>query len=365
MADRNTLWRRHLKTVLVWAGVLIVIVVAVFWLSGGFIPKTAPGHEQVRAWPINGPLASVELQTYQRVAPTVGTVRAIQQVQVASQLTAEVTELNVRAGDSVEAGQILARLDDTALQARAARTKAQLVATEARLRQAQSDLKRVTDIYERNAATEREFDDAVRAAEVAEADAEASRQADNEARTQLAYATVESPMSGKVIDKHVEVGDLVQPGQIILTLEGQLQLEAEVPESLSVKLSVGDAVDVQIDAVDLRCTGNIREIVPQAAATSRTFLVKVGGPCPPNVHSGMFGRLFIPLGEAQRLTIPTSAVREVGQLKIVYVADTEAKQAHRRFVRLGEKLGDRVEVLSGLEQGEQILAQPPDEGSQP
>lgn len=365
MAERNSGWRRHLRTTLAWLGVLVIIILAVMWLSGGFVPKTQPGHEQVQAWPVHGPLALAQLQTYQRVAPTVGTVRAIQQVQVGSQLLAEVREVTVRAGDVVEAGQILVRLDDTSLQARAARTKAQLVATEARQRQAQSDLKRVTDIYERQAATEREFDDAVRAAEVADADAEAARQADAEARAQLAYATVKSPMSGKVIDRHVEVGDLVQPGQVMVTLEGELQLEAEVPESLSVLLAVGDQVDVEIDAVDLRCTGNVREIVPQASATSRTFLVKVAGPCPPDVHSGMFGRMFIPLGEAQRLTIPGSAVSQLGQLQVVYVVDATGKQAHRRFVRLGETLEDHVEVLSGLEPDEQVLTSPPSEGAQP
>ena len=348
-----------------WSGVLIVIVLAVFWLSGGFVPKTTPGHEDVRTWPVTGELALAELQTYQRVAPTVGTVRAIQQVQVGSQLQAEVKELNVRAGDAVSAGQVLARLDATSLQARAARARAQLVAAEARNRQAQSDLKRVTDIYQRQAATEREFNDAVRAAEVSEAEVEAARQADAEARTQLAYATIKSPMGGQVIDRHVEVGDLVQPGEVIVTLEGELQLEAEVPESLSVKLAVGDEVDVEIDAVGFRCTGHVREIVPEASATSRTFLVKVAGdgPCPPNVHSGMFGRMFIPLGEAERLTIPASAVRQVGQLKMVYVADASGKQAQRRYVRLGDTLGERVEVLSGLEAGEPVMAQPPDEGS--
>lgn len=343
---------------------LAVIIIAVVWLSGGFVPKTQPGHVPAQAWPVTGPVQPVQLQTYQRVAPTVGTVRAIQQVQVGSQLLAEVREVNVRAGDGVEAGQVLVRLDDTSLQARAARTKAQLVATEARQRQAQSDLVRVTDIYKRQAATEREFDDAVRAAEVADADAEAARQADAEVRAQLAYATVKSPMAAKVIDRHVEVGDLVQPGQVMVTLEGQLQLEAEVPESLSARLTVGDEVTVEIDAVDLRCAGTVREIVPQASASSRTFLVKVGGPCPPQVRSGMFGRMFIPLEQAQRLTIPTSSVQQVGQLQVVYVADPSAKLAHRRFVRLGESLGDHVEVLSGLDEGEQVLAQPPDEGSQ-
>lgn len=362
MADRKKGLHR-IKTALTWVAVVVVIALAVFWLSGGFVPKTGPGHEPAQAWPVDGPVEPAVLQTYERVAPTVGTVRAIHQVRVGSQLLAEVRELTVRAGDTVTEGQVLARLDDTSLKARAARTKAQLVAAEARQRQALSDLKRVSDIYQREAATEREYDDAVRASEVAEADVEAARQGDAEARSQLAYATIKSPMAGKVIDRQVEVGDLVQPGDTVVTLEGPLQLEAEAPETLSVGLSVGDKVDVEVDAVGLHTTGKVHEIVPEASATSRTFLVKVEAPFPDNVNSGMFGRMFIPLGQAERLVIPASAVQQVGQLQTIYVVDADGKQARRRFVRLGEALGDQVEVLSGLAQGEKVLSRPPDEGS--
>ena len=108
------------------------------------------------------------------------------------------------------------------------------------------------------------------------------------------------------------------------------------------------------------CQGRISEIVPQASPSSRAMLVKVTGPCKSGVYSGMFGRLLIVEGTREQLLIPASAVRRVGQLELVQVlaaspgtGDTAATQ---RFVRAGETVGDKVEVLAGLAPGETVNA---------
>ena len=329
--------KRVISTILIWLAVLAAVVVAVALLSGWFTDKTPGGHDPVPGINVSGPTAEVVLETYEQSVPTVGTVRAIQAVQVGAQLLASVQAVEVRAGDSVEAGAVLVRLDDAPQQARLSRSQAEQTASQARLRQADSDLANLTDLSQRGAATSRELGDAARAREVALANTQAAQQAVVEARAMLAYATVASPVSGRVVDRHVEPGDTVQPGALLVTLEGQLQLEAQVPESLAAGLSVGDVVGVEIDALNLRCEGTVREIVPQASPTSRTFVVKVGGPCPPGVRSGMFGRMFVPLGPAERLTIPADAVRRIGQLESVQVVDAAGTQAVRRLIRTGEK----------------------------
>ena len=102
-----------------------------------------------------------------------------------------------------------------------------------------------------------------------------------------------------------------------------------------------------------RCTGTISEIVPEAQAASRAFQVKVTGPCPTGIYTGMFGRLLIPLHEEQVFVIPRQAVRHVGQLELVeVVADGHTS---RRAVRIGRTFGDDVEVLSGLRAREQVV----------
>jgi multidrug efflux pump subunit AcrA (membrane-fusion protein) len=132
-----------------------------------------------------------------------------------------------------------------------------------------------------------------------------------------------------------------------------MQLVASVRESLTRRLEVGESIGVRVEALDKTCDGTISEIVPEAESASRTFSVKVTGPCPAGVYSGMFGRLLIPLDEEPVLVIPRSTVRRVGQLDVVEVADGGVLR--RRAVQLGRQFGEDVEVLSGLREGEQVL----------
>ena len=93
--------------------------------------------------------------------------------------------------------------------------------------------------------------------------------------------------------------------------------------------------------------------MPEAQSNSRTFQVKVTGPCPPGIYSGMFGRILIPLGEEQVLVIPGRAVQHVGQLQLVDVVQDD--RVARRSIRTGRRLAEDVEVLSGLREGEQVV----------
>ena len=117
-------------------------------------------------------------------------------------------------------------------------------------------------------------------------------------------------------------------------------------------LADGDIIEVQVESFNKQCIGTISEIVPEAESSSRAFHVKVTGPCPDGVYSGMFGRILIPLDEEQVLVIPRQAVQSVGQLELVNVATKGT--VGRRAVRLGRTIGNDVEVLSGLRDGEQV-----------
>jgi hypothetical protein len=97
----------------------------------------------------------------------------------------------------------------------------------------------------------------------------------------------------------------------------------------------------------------VSEIVPEAQSASRAFQVKVTGPCPTGIYSGMFGRILIPLGEEPVLVIPRRAVRSVGQLELVEVF--QDGRPVRRSIRTGRALGEDVEVVSGLAEGEQVV----------
>ena len=158
-----------------------------------------------------------------------------------------------------------------------------------------------------------------------------------------------------MIDKKVDVGDMVTPGQMLVTLfdPKRMQLVASVRESLAHQLKEGQDIGVQVERLQEQCSGTVSEIVPEAQSNSRTFQVKVTGPCPPGIYSGMFGRILIPLGEEEVLVIPGRAVQHVGQLKLVDVAEDD--RVARRSIRTGRQLAADVEVLSGLREGERVV----------
>lgn len=348
---------------LVGVGFTVVVVVLLLWLAGVFHRKIAAGPESpaaAGARPV-GPdvtLVPARVRRVPTVESAVGTIRAVHESAIAAKLLARVVEVNVQAGQEVHAGQVLARLDDTDLQAQRRQAEAGVAAAQAARHQARIEFDRVRDLFERAHASKTEFDQAETALKTATAEQQRAEQALAQVEAVLEYATIRSPMDGKVVDKLVEVGDTARPGETLLTLYDptRMQLVANVRESLTQRLGVGQMIGVQIDAIARTCEGRISEIVPQAEAASRTFAVKVTGPCPPGVYSGMFGRLLIPLDEQDVLVIPRAAVRRVGQLDTIDVAEPtpQGPVLRRRVVQLGKPYDDEVEVLSGLRADEQV-----------
>lgn len=352
-----------LRSTLIGLGFTALVVLALLWLSGALTGKI-DGHTRslgtaARPVPPDARLVQASLRTVPTVESAVGSIRAVRESAVASKILARVIEVRVRAGQRVAAGEVLIRLDDEELKARLEQAEAAALAAEAARNQARIEFERVQRLMEQDSASQTEFDRAQNALKSAEAELERARQARREAQTVLQYATVTSPMDGVVIDKRVEAGDTVTPGQTLLTLYDptQMQLVASVRESLATRLNVQQSIPVRVDAIDLSCEGRISEIVPEAQPASRSFLVKVTGPCPPGVYAGMFGRLLIPLGEQEVLVVPRAAIQRVGQLDLVDVADGD--RLRRRVVRLGRDFGQEVEVLAGLRAGEPVLLREP------
>ncbi len=288
----------------------------------------------------------------------VGTIRAVHETAVASKLLAKVVQVNVTAGQHVKAGDVLARLDDTDLQAKLKQAEAELESARATQAQAKIEYDRIKELHDGGQAAQIEFDRASTALKSAEAGVDRAEQAQREAEAVLDYATIKAPITGIVVDKQVEEGDTAQPGEVLLTLYDptRMQLVARVRESLAHRLNVGQSVDVRVDALRKTCQGTVSEIVPEAESASRSFSVKVTGPCPTGVYSGMFGRMYIPLGTQQVLVIPQAAIRHVGQLDLIDVVVSRSGKdvRQRRVVELGKTIDDSIEVLAGLAPGERV-----------
>lgn len=291
-----------------------------------------------------------------------GTIRAVHETSIGSKLLARVVEVNLKAGQEVRRGDVLVRLDDSDIRARLQQAQAALDEAHAAHQQAVSEEKRAATMLQARAASKQAYEQAVMVLRSAEAGVRRAEEAVNEAQATLDWATVVAPMDARVIDKKVEVGDTVTPGQVLVTLfdPKRMQLVAHVRESLAQRLEVGQPIGVQVEGLGKQCEGTVSEKVPQVSSASRTFEVKVTGPCPTGIYSGMFGRILIPLEEEEILLVPQSAVRLVGQLELVDVVEEEGPV--RRAIRTGRVLGDEVEVLSGLRQGEKVVVPPAAQG---
>lgn len=340
------------------AGILAMALLLA-WLMGAFGTKVAPGPATDAA-PVPPTVALLELraESEPQVETAIGTIRAVRETAVAARILGRVKALAIeRAGQPVQEGQVLAELAADDLQAGLEQARAALVAAETQRDKAKLDFDRTKQLVDSGVAPNDRLDTDAAALRAAEARVEQAKQTAAGASSALAFATVTAPMSGIVVDKKVQVGDVVQPGQPICTLYDptRLQLVAIVREELAGVLRTGQEVDVRLDALGKQCRGTVAEIVPEAQAETRSFEVKVTGPCQPGIVTGMFGRLLVPLGERAVLRIPDPAVVRVGQLDFVWAVDAKGA-AHRRFVRLGASTERGAEVLSGLAAGERVVA---------
>lgn len=173
----------------------------------------------------------------------------------------------------------------------------------------------------------------------------------------LGYMVINAPFTGIVTRKLADVGDLASPGKPLLELEDPLalRLEADIPEGLLDRIHLGDQLDVQISSITNRLTGTVSEIAPVGDPNSRTFPVKLDLQSQPGLRSGQFGRVSVPIGLAQSLFIPSSAIVQRGQLDLVFVV--KDNKALLRIVKTGKRMDDQVEILAGLEAGEWIATQ--------
>jgi RND family efflux transporter MFP subunit len=271
----------------------------------------------------------------------IGTVRAKLHAVIEAKVSGKIEQMLVVPGQQVTNGELLATIDAREIQAQ----YDQVLAVR---EQAASDLKRATDLLRQNVFSQSEFDNAQSKFRVADAAAV-------ETKTLLGYTKVTAPFAGVITRKNADVGDLAVPGKPLLELEDprHLRLEADVPEALVDKIKLGDALAVRVDALQTNFTGVVSEIAPSADTGSRTFVVKLDLPPVTGLRAGQFGRVAVPTGEVSALRVPASAVIQRGQMELLFVvADNHAQL---RIVKTGAHVGNEVEVVSGLNSGEQVV----------
>ena len=319
---------------------LAVLLLLIGVMAGVFRDRIEPGTATPRGAAAGDDVFTVGVSRSVAVEGVPASVEARETTLVAARLLARVESIAVRAGDYVEAGQLLVRLQQEDLQARAAQAQEQVRSVQARLTEARQNLERARELRGRQLIAESDLDAAQANALSLEADFAAAQQALAAARTALGYAEIRSPLAGRIVDRFAEPGDTVSPGQKILSLYNpfSLRIEAWVRESLALTLTQGQTLQVEIPALGRRAEARIEEIVPAADPGARAFEVKATLSGEPGLLPGMYARLEVPAGERRRLLVPEARIARVGQLNVVWVAAESGPR--RRFVRLGEAAGD-------------------------
>ncbi len=362
----------------------IVSALAVLAGCGGHPTRDAPA---AAASPTAVKAIALTAVQWPETYEATGTVRARTAAVISAKVMGYVREVAVRPGDRVRRGQWLVRLDARELeaawrQAEAALQEARsavpeadnaLAAAQAGLELAQVSFRRMEDLFAKRSISNQEYDEAAARLKLAQANYQMARSRRQQlaAKIQQAeraleaaaiargWAEIPAPFDGLVTDKSVEPGNLAAPGAPLLAIEaeGSYRLEVPVEESKLASVRSGQTVEVHLDALQRELQGRVSEIVPAVDAAARAFLVKIDLPPAPGLRSGLYGRAVFPLGRRSVLAVPADAVRRQGQL--CWVLTIEQGQARTRLVTLGRRRGEQIEVLSGLNAGEQVIAPVP------
>jgi RND family efflux transporter MFP subunit len=327
---------------------------------------------------------------------------------LSSRIMGYIVAIHVREGDRVRAGQLLVEIDNREAAAQLRRAQAGLreaqemlqetermiqanesakTAAEAEQSLAASTFNRYQALVERKSVSQQEFDEVQaryrgKTAEVERvqemlrsmqakreqvlARIDQAKAGISQAQIAVDYGRIQSPIQGVVTQKHGELGVLAAPGTPLLTLEDdtRYRLEATVEESKLGRIRLGDSVRITINALgDQEWTGRVGEVQPTADPASRSSLVKIDLPdsliekAPGKIlRSGLYGKARFAVGKKEIITIPHKAIFQRGQLLQIFVVDS-SQTARLRLIKTGKIYGERIEVLSGLGEGDKIIVE--------
>lgn len=292
---------------------------------------------------------------------SIGTMTAIQGVDIAPQVGGIVSAIQFESGDRVQKGAELILLDDEVEQA-------DLLNHKATLRGAMLEFTRQQNLQDRGFAAEAKLDDARSSRDSAAA-------AVQKTRALIEQKTIKAPFSGKLGIKHVEIGQYVSAGMSLVTLQtlDPIWVDFPVPENEISNIKQGQVIEVTVDAFPGETfSGKVETLDARVSKDTRTLVVRGRlGNDDEKLLPGMFANVAVEAGEpATVITVPRTAVSFSLYGDSVYVvkkgdAPEKPKEdgspaepeltADRRFVKVGPTEGDRIAILEGVKEGETVI----------
>ncbi len=345
-----------------------LMLLIVLWLSGFFAKKEKAGEIKEEKATVDGLLIGSVEKVSEVSSPYSGQVVADKRIEITTRVMGRVKGVFVEEGQRVRLGQRLVEVDAEDIKAQILAINEQIAQAEQALRSAMANYEAVQRTFERysrllkeGAITQQEFDQVKAQYESARAQVEQARAGIRALQNQrqavasnLKYTSLVSPVDGYVAQRQVDVGDMAMPGQPLLVIESPPYLfEVFLPERFVNRVKVGQEYEVYVPSLGKRLKAKVKEVSLALDPSTRTFKVKLELEQNKDLRSGMYGSLLIP-ERVEALLVPESAIVKRFDFTGVWVVRPD-NTLELRFVKLGERRGDKVEVLSGLKEGERIV----------
>lgn len=333
--------------------VLAVSVLALLTACGGDSEELAPEIRPVRT-------VTIATNTADGTTALTGTVQAENEINQSFRIDGRLIERHVSVGDTVRAGQLIARLDSQNEESSLQSARAQLASTQARLVEASNNFDRMRDLVAENAVSRAQFDQAEANRTAAASQVESAQSQVTLAENRLGYTRLNSSVDGVVTVTAAEPGEVVGAGRMIVQVarEGARDAVFDVPARIK-DSARGANPEITITLVsDPRVTaiGRVREVAPRADAVTGTFRVRVGLIDPPaamRLGSTVTGRMR--LGQSAVIEIPASAVFRSERQSAVWVVDRESGAVSARNIEVSSSTPATVIVAAGLAPGDVVV----------
>lgn len=322
------------------AAVVVMLGASLLFSGRGEGHANTPKQEN----PVAVSVVTVQPRQVESIVSASGALSSRNTSVLASKIMGRVTALSVQEGDRVTAGKLLMKIDSGEI-------TAQMLQAQAAYNNAKLQYDRIKSLFDAAASTQMEMEQATLGLETAKAGLQA-------AKAMESYTIITAPISGQVVEKRINVGEMALPGQPLLKIEdnSNLRLEVTVKEQDILSIRPGAKVKVRIDAApQSEIVGTIAQVVPAADVRTHSFIVKVDVPAGRGLITGMYGKAFFSTGKKETILVPKDAVVELAGITGVYVVGSDGN-ALFQMVQLGQEHGSEVEVLTGLKAGDKVVA---------
>ena len=321
--------------------VLILVVAKIFYFNGvKGINSASSGTPRGQAMSVR--YIIVEPETLSSLATSVGTVLSNEEIEVRSEISGKVEKIYFTEGSRVNKNDPLLKVNDEELQAR-------LLSAQYRRELSEREVERQKSLFEKKLVSEREYETSENALSVIKAEIQLIT-------VQINKTEIRAPFDGMMGLRFVSEGSYLSPSTLITTLQDNstLKIDFSVPEKYAGELRLGDEIRFTIQGSTRVFSGRVYAKAPNIDPTTRTMRVRalyrnVGG----EVRAGSFAHIEIRMRKRTGMTIPSFAV--IPELKRHKVFVLQNGKAEEKFIEMGTRTEERIEVKSGLLPGDTLI----------